>query len=920
MDLVLCHTTADFDTLGAAVGLARLQPGVKIVLSGGSDPAVQDFLALYRDEYPLLEHRSVNPVQLRSLLVVDTQRRDRLGAAAPWLDQPQLNVTIYDHHPRAERDIAATQVYIEAVGATTTLVVEQLQAQQVQLTVAEATVMALGIHSDTGSLTYTNTTVRDAAALTWLMTQAASLSAIAQYINPGLSRSLQTLLSIALEQLQTEQVQGRSVAWVLLTTPDYIPGLSHLAAQLMTLTENDSLLVASRYRVETDGSGRLTIIGRSRTAEVDLNALLLPLGGGGHPQAAAVTLKTNNAGATLNQLLLQLKQQIPPPPTAQRLMSTPVRTIRPETTIEQAQQTLLRYGHSGLPVVNAGDRLVGIISRRDLDIALHHGFGHAPVKGYMSSPVKTIAPSTSLAEIEALMVSDDIGRLPVLVQDQLVGIVTRTDVLRQLHQLKQSSQLDFGVTQTPIQAQLEASLSPQLQTLLAQAAAHAQQRGWNLYLVGGAVRDLLLARPEAVALREFDLVVDGIDPDAAEAAGIELAQALQQTYPEAQLQIHGKFKTAALQWSKTSAVGTFEVDIATARTEFYPYPAANPEVEASSIRQDLYRRDFTINALAVRLTPGQASPNTERPTEGRAGNGKFQAGELLDFFKGLEDLKHKQIRVLHPNSFIEDPTRIFRAVRFAVRLGFGLNPRTEQYIRSAIASGIYDQIQAKTSKAPALQVRLRQELKYILQAPYWETALKWLADLTALECLHPNWKPRRSLWPELRLANRWFQCLGNFQQEAGVSRWEVLLEVLIIQLAPEYRAEVAQNLHLSANSVQRVQQLADVQAAIVRELAQDQRPSLVTRLLHQQDSLTLILTAAQSSLVIRRVIWSYLSDWAKRKPLLTGNDLKALGYLPGRHFKLILAALQAATLDGIVRDHPGAEAFLAQHYPLVKTS
>jgi len=922
MDLVLCHTTADFDTLGAAVGLTRLHPGARIILTGGAHPAVQEFLALYRDEYPLLERRCVTPEQIRSLGVVDTQKRDRLGVAAQWLDRPQLEVTVYDHHLDSDRDIAAAQVHIEAVGATTTLVVEQLQAQEIQLTVAEATVMALGIHVDTGSLTYGETTARDAAALAWLIGQGASVHAIAQYTDPGLSDTLQELLADALEQLQTETVHGHSLAWVLLATKTYSPGLSHLAAHLLALIESDSLLLANRYLTKSGGKERLTIIGRSNLAEIELNTLFKPLGGGGHPRAAAVTLRTSDAPAVLNQLVGQIKERLPQPPTAQILMSTPVRTIRPETTIDQAQQILLRYGHSGLPVVDAADELVGIISRRDLDIALHHGFGHAPVKGYMTHPVKTISPRTLLPEIESLMVTYDIGRLPVLVQDQLVGIVTRTDVLRQLHQLKRPRQGVTGVTQVPIQEQLQKCLNLQLQQILTDAAQESQARGWQLYLVGGAVRDLLLAgQTGSTAIHEFDLVVDGVGFSTAEGAGVELARTLQQKHPQAQLQVYGKFQTAALKWSQQSQLGAFNVDIATARTEFYPYPAANPEVEASSIRQDLYRRDFTVNALAVRLTKPQAT--SER---GSTGGQHLQAGELLDFFGGLQDLKQKQIRVLHPNSFIEDPTRIFRAVRFAVRLGFQLEPQTEQWIRHAVvqAEAGYplghgeahqqDQTQAK-SKAPALQTRLKNELKYILQAPYWELALKWLANLGALKYIHPTLEPDSLLWRQLRLAERWFQYFG-FRPGINLTRWELLLEVLLTRLTPEYRAEATETLHLSANSIERSQRLAATQAQILAGLGECQRPSQITRLLSRQDLLTLILIAVQGSLNVRKAIWQYLTRWVHVKPLLSGDDLKALGYKPGRQFKQILDELQAAALDGMIRDRAEAEIYLSQHYPL----
>ena len=192
MDLILCHTTTDFDSLGAAVGLTRLKPGAKLVLTGGTHPAVRDFLALHRDEYALIERRSVNPKQIQSLVVVDTQKRDRLGKAAEWLDLPHLtSIEVYDHHLEAHSDVPATTLQIEPVGATTTLIVEQLQQTPIQLTTAEATVMALGIHVDTGSLTYDQTTPRDAAALAWLMVQGASVRQIADYVDPGLSAELQ---------------------------------------------------------------------------------------------------------------------------------------------------------------------------------------------------------------------------------------------------------------------------------------------------------------------------------------------------------------------------------------------------------------------------------------------------------------------------------------------------------------------------------------------------------------------------------------------------------------------------------------------------------------------------------------------------------------------------------------------------------
>ncbi|MGI0485616.1 CBS domain-containing protein [Pantanalinema rosaneae CENA516] len=938
MDLILCHTTADFDTLGAAVGLTRLQPGARIVLAGGAHPAVRDFLALHRDEYALIERRSVTPDSIRSITVVDTQLRSRLGKTAEWLDLPQVTIQVYDHHCHADSDIPAAQVVIEAVGAVTTLVVEQLQAQNVILTPVEATAMALGIHVDTGSLTFDHTAVRDAKALAWLMEQGATLRTIADYIDPGLSPQLQQLLTTALDHLQTATLQGYTIGWVLLKLDSYVPGLSSLTSRLIDLTELDAFLLAAHYcrgsacrtdaEVEDD---TLTIIARSRIEGTNLNALLKPWGGGGHPRAASANLHDVPPQATLETLVAQLQAQLPQPPTARELMSSPVRTIRPETTIDEAQRILLRYGHSGLSVVDAEDRLVGVISRRDLDIALHHGFSHAPVKGYMTTNLKTITPETLLPEIESLMVTYDVGRLPVLDQGELIGIVTRTDVLRQIHQTDigrqggedEGDEGDEGdgedrrrrdmvlrsrhSWQNPqfLLATLRKYLKPELGEFLAIAAHHAEQRGWQLYLVGGAVRDLLLAtwQPQELAeqqlIQDIDLVVDGFHRAADVGAGVELARSLQETYPQARLDVHGKFQTAALLWHNDPVFKSLWVDIATARTEFYPYPAANPEVEASSIRQDLYRRDFTINALAIRLT----APRT---------------GEMLDFFGGVLDLQARQIRVLHANSFIEDPTRIYRAVRFAVRLGFQIDPQTEGYIRHAIASGIYEQLHDRTDgkfRAPALQTRLRAELKYILQSSYWLPALKLLADLGAFQCIHPTLQPDRTLWRQLRLAERWLHGSARQSQSVTKEAWLLLLEVILADLPQACRGTVAENLQLPQDSIERLHHLATAQTTIATKLPDCERPSQMSDLLQPYEPELLVLVAIRSSRSLRKQIWRYLTHWSQIKAPLDGRDLKAMGYKPGPQFKHILQTLTAATLDGVIANREQAEIYLNKCFP-----
>ncbi|MGB3199509.1 MAG: CBS domain-containing protein [Nodosilinea sp.] len=929
MDLVLCHTTADFDTLGAAVGLARLQPGRRIVVTGGCHPTVQRFLALHRDEYPLIERRAVDPSHIHHLTLVDAQAPERFGPAADWVTQAvanQVPIDVYDHHPSGKEPavgVAQGHVYrIEPVGAATTLVVEVLRQSQIEPTVAEATVMALGIHVDTGSLLYETATARDAAALAWLMAHGASLSVIADFVEPGLSPVLQDLLTEALAALQVETVEGHRLVWVLLKVDRYLPGLSGLAERLMSLADADALLFGAYYPSQEKGSAqrsesseglpdqtpnqpipqKLTLISRARGRlgdRLNWGALLTPLGGGGHPTAASATMTTPEPVVVVQRLIDQARSQLPPQPTARDLMSSPVRTIRPDTTIREAQRILLRYGHSGLSVVDEGDRLVGIISRRDLDLALHHGFSHAPVKGYMATNLRTVTPDTPLAEIKHLMVTYDIGRLPVLQEGGLVGIVTRTDLLRHLHQEPAFTTAEPtlpGPTAATLQNTLQTNLSTDLQAILQQITAAAQDRGWHLYLVGGAVRDLLICSDRAsTALPDIDLVVDGGLNPVQVGAGVELAAAIEQHFPEVDVQVHGRFQTASLVWRKdlSDVLAGLMIDIATARTEFYPYPAANPEVEASSIQQDLYRRDFTINALALRLT----SPG---------------AGQLLDYFGGLMDLQQGIVRVLHANSFIEDPTRIFRAVRFAVRLGFSLDSQTEGYIHHALASGAYTQMQRQVKRAPALQTRLKNELKYILEAPYWQIALALLDQLQALRCLDDDLAMTPTLWRQLRRLSRW---LERFDWVDVGPPWLLRLEGLLAAVPLEARSTLAADLHLGDRSLERLQHLDDREHHWQTLVAADPAPSVLYAAFSQADTATLLLASARHPRTLGPVIWRYLRQWAVAPALIDGNQLKALGYRPGPHFRPMLEALFAAQLDGDIATPAEAEAFLAQRYP-----
>lgn len=457
MDIVLTHATCDFDSLAAAVGLARLRgPHCRVVIPAGVHSAVRRYLSLHKSFFPIADSKLVDPHLLQWVAVVDTRSRKRLGAAAEWLKHAD-KVVVLDHHPASadgdicEDDVGGSLEYvIDDVGAASTLVVEKLmQRPDIQLSRAEATLLALAIHTDTGSLSFENTTPRDAAALAWLLAQRACQRSISQFTRNYLTTQQQRLLSVALDSMDVKVVHGLSVASVVLETPDFVKGMAGVAQAALELADIDALILASvspsgrkksQSKPQTNGTKQVSMIGRgrSRVDGVDFSELFQPYGGGGHAKAASASLKMSDVSqveALVGDLVERVFDQLPPPVLARDFMSTNVISVLPMQTMEEAKAVLFDSGHTGLAVVQSQDNgdLAGVISRQDVALSEKRGLLHTPVKGWVARKVISISPITPLHEIESKLVDNNIGRLPVVDEGKVVGIVTRSDVLIQRH-------------------------------------------------------------------------------------------------------------------------------------------------------------------------------------------------------------------------------------------------------------------------------------------------------------------------------------------------------------------------------------------------------------------------------------------------------------------------------------------------------
>jgi len=653
MDIIVTHINADFDAAASMIAAAKLYPGAHLGLSGSLNRNVREFFTLYLRQVRLLRAREIELARITRLIVVDTQDISRLGRFSEVASRPSVEKIFFDHHPipRGARGDASEKRFTRKLGSTVTLLARELLKRKMPISPIEATLFCTAIYEDTGCLLFGSTTPTDVRTVFDLTRFGADLSIISMFVGRGLNHEQRILLEQLMKSMKVYRLQGFEVGLGLASCRTYLEDLDAVVAKLREIQDLGILFVAV-------GMGRHTyLIGRSRFSEVPAGDVLAELGGGGHPYAASAVLHNVPPQAAGARLLDVLKKRIRPQSTAAQIMTSPVKTVSATAAIADARMIMSGFGYGSLPVMD-GTRLVGIATRADMEKAVRHGLGHARVTGYMTRDPYVISPDTPLLDIHQLMIERNVSSLPVVEKDAMVGIVTAQDVLRCLHRsLNQERRPQrTGRPAGPVHCRtlLEQSLSADRFRLLCQVGEVGDELGLKSYLIGGTVRDVLLSRRNM----DLDIVVE------------QDAHLLARTIHErfgGRIQLYERYRTATL------SIQGIRLDLATTRREFYEFPAAPPQVDTQNVRLDLFRRDFTINAMALSLSRGNL-------------------GDLFDYYGGYRDLLERKVRVLHNLSFVEDPTRIFRAVRFSGRLRFDLEPRTSALMSEALTTGMLDKL------------------------------------------------------------------------------------------------------------------------------------------------------------------------------------------------------------------------------------
>jgi len=853
LTVILTHENADFDAMAALLGARLLNPSAVPVLPRRCNRNVRAFLSIYGDELPFVEADELPRRPVSQVVLVDTQ-----GLVTVRGVLPSTPVHILDHHPLT-RPLPQGWTYRgDPVGATTTLLVEELGARGLALTPVQATLLLLGIYEDTGSLSYQTTTARDARAAAWLMERGANLAVVGEFLHHLLSPAQRELFDRLLEAAETHTIAGHSVVVSAQAAHGYAEEVSTLAHKLRDLLDPDGLFVL----VALDGN--LQMVCRSTTDDIDVGAIASHFGGGGHSRAAAALIRDRTLEDVTRELLQVLPQVIRPAATVAQIMSRPVQIVTPETPVSEAARRMTRTGHEGYPVVRDG-RVVGLLTRRAVDRAMQHGMGNRPVERVMDQGEVFVAPDDPIEKLEQLMIEHGWGQVPVVEEGQVAGIVTRTDLI------KLWAKPPSPPERQQVAARLEAALPGPLLVLIRDMAATAHEMGFSVYFVGGLVRDLLLGFP----IGDVDLVVEG---DA-----IALAKRLS-SERGGRVKSHARFGTAKWVLANSRDLPP-SIDLVTARTEFYTHPSALPQVERSSIKQDLHRRDFTINTLAICLDPDRF-------------------GELLDFYGGEQDLRDGIIRVLHSLSFVDDATRMLRAVRFEQRLGFHIEPRTLELMSHAL--DLLDRVSGD---------RIRHELYAILQEARPEEALCRLRQLRVLQQIYvgltcDDWLSERYARLRKALAN------GEWplpRRDGSELRAFAYLALLCYRFDLTGLEAVITRLKIPSAQADDLRQVLALKEMLPM-LSKRQSPSVLVHALDEfsEPALFAVWAATESKMAARQ-IQRYVCKLRHVRPALDGKYLKSLGMKPGPEMGRVLDALRDALLDGRLRTREEQEAFVQTH-------
>ncbi|GAB6094426.1 hypothetical protein JCM14469_06780 [Desulfatiferula olefinivorans] len=430
MKMITTHKGADFDALASVIAATLIYPDAVPVLPKAMNPNVKAFLSIHKDLFPYKHPDEIDPDAATTLIVVDACNWDRLEGMKALKNNADLEILIWDHHRQG--DMNPAWLCQESKGATVTLLIREIKARRILLTPMIATLLLMGIYEDTGNLTFSSTTAEDAAACAYLLERQADLTVLNSFLRPAYGERQKNILFNMMNTTQRRKIRGYKIAFCHVPLDGHVGNLSVVVSMYRDLENVD----AAFGLFQDEGKNKCIVIGRSSAEGLDLGRILRNLGGGGHPGAGSALIKSEylNVDTVIEMICELIDGNQRSSVQLSDLMSYPVHTVSADTSMEDVAQLLRDKGFTGLPVVE-GDRMVGVISRRDFKKMRKKDHMKSPVKAYMSKDILWVDSKKSPLEAVRMMIKHDIGRVPVMENGEIIGILTRTDAMRYYYNL-----------------------------------------------------------------------------------------------------------------------------------------------------------------------------------------------------------------------------------------------------------------------------------------------------------------------------------------------------------------------------------------------------------------------------------------------------------------------------------------------------
>lgn len=843
-------------------GLSRLYMGAVAVLPTSLEPNVEEFLRLYEGRFRFV--RTPAAVLLRdeieTIVLADTIVASRLGEYRALLDHPDIRLVAYDHHELSSASLQhIDEGHIQKCGATASLVTAALRSQFVPVNPDEATLLALGIYEDTGSLLFPETTAFDVEQAAYLLKAGASLSMVARFVTTYLVPKQQAALETALSSVTVQTVAGAEIAFTHVEAARNVGNLSVIVHRLSQIVRSDAIFLL--YRTPQ----ALYVLGRSDRF-LNVAELLAPLGGAGRVHAAASILRDNTSMETAQARILdniaarrtQRRQVV-------REIMTPDPVVIPDDEpAAGALETMVNLGFSVLPVQRDG-KLVGIVAKKALEKTSLVRLREKPVRYFLNAHLPAVSALATTEELVQAFGTYGTGLLLVMEEEHLIGVVSRSDLLRFLNR---TSRPQAVAEVSPARTISREDMDRLGGTGIAQTLARIGQIGETLgnpcYLVGGSVRDILLG----VAPKDFDVVtekdVSGVAAAVASAFSTEVIS-------------YGRFMTHKVR------IAGREFDFAGARLEYYDYPGSLPTVAPAPLMKDLLRRDFTVNALAMSLA-------------------SRDFGTIIDATGGLSDLNSRMVRITYPDSFIEDPARILRAVATQARFGFRLEAETASKAHEALELGL---LNVRRNK------RAQDEFKEMLSGGHAVACVRGLSELGLALLGLPLARPRSS---KLRLLAALDGEPADGEGTVKEQPWMAPLLVWLGRIHGDKLREILKDFGLNDRSAAACRSWQHKEGALRRLLRSPTRQvsAVAEKLQGLPDAILRILAARlmTSGATEQR---QYLEEVLRRSRapvLLTGQDVVHLGVREGPVVGCRLDQVRRLQLDGVLHSRAEALAYL----------